>query len=554
MAHKYRDLTKRVADLEFVAPPEEVITIKSEIFGFFRVGKRADPSGVFRSKPCFVKSLKLDAGKWVETDEPYTVTLPIKMEKVLRAIGRKRFIVLIGGRGSGKSQGVTDICADRMQRKSKIGFFREFANSIEDSTHPLLAEEIERLGMQGFRVLKREIEHRSGGIARFKGLARNVSSVKGMALFNIFATDEAQTVSEKSLKVMTPTMRSHGGAMIFCANPGSAADPFSQRFIVPYIHRLDDDGIYEDDLHLIIRLNHDDNPFFPMSLEEERKFDETYLSAAMYDHVWNGAFDDSVEDAIIPAEWFDAAIDAHRRLQFAATGQRAAALDPADVGNDNKAYIETHGGVIVDYADSWFTGDANDAGDRAITYVKDHGVSAFAWDISGLGAGLRRQLTDGLLDRVVGAYNGGSGVNRPDDPVEMDNWLLKGRHATGDNVLAQKDLFMNRRSQDAYLLRRRFEKTYLYVKKGIPAPFDELISISSELPKEVLTRMRSEVCRVPRVYNAAGKFQVMPKPEMKKKLKIPSPGLFDCLLMLQQPPEPDYAPQAADGWRSGSNY
>ena len=99
MAHKYRDLTKRVADLEFVAPPEEVITIKSEIFGFFRVGKRADPSGVFRSKPCFVKSLKLDAGKWVETDEPYTVTLPIKMEKVLRAIGRKRFIVLIGGRG-----------------------------------------------------------------------------------------------------------------------------------------------------------------------------------------------------------------------------------------------------------------------------------------------------------------------------------------------------------------------------------------------------------------------------------------------------------------------
>lgn len=62
--------------------------------------------------------------------------------------------------------------------------------------------------------------------------------------------------------------------------------------------------------------------------------------------------------------------------------------------------------------------------------------------------------------------------------------------------------------------------------------------------------MRS-VCRVPRVYNAASTVSGYAKAGMKKKLKIPSPGLFDCLLMLQQPPEPDYAPQAADGWRSG---
>lgn len=559
MAHKYRDLTKRVADLEFVAPPEELIDIRSEVFGFFRVGKRADPSGVYRSKPCFVKSLKLVGGEWVETDDPYTVTLPIKMEKVLRAVGKKRFIVIVGGRGSGKSQGVVDICADRMQRKSKVGFFREFANSIDDSTHPLLAEEIERLGMQGFRILKREIEHRSGGLSRFKGLARNAQSVKGMALFNIFATDEAQTVSDKSLKIMTPTMRSHGGSMIFCANPGSAADPFSQRFIVPYMHKMID-GVYEDALHLIMVLNHDDNPFFPMALEEERLFDITYLSAAMYDHVWNGAFDDSVEDAIIPAEWFDAAIDSHRVLNFMPTGQRAASLDPADVGNDNKAYIETVGGVLVDFADSWYEGDANDAADRAISYAVQNDVDALAWDVSGLGAGLRRDLTQGaLIDRVVGAYNGGEGVNRPDDPVEMDSWLLKNRAATGNNVYTNKDLFMNRRSQDAYYLRRRFEKTYLALKAlkaGKPNPFtvDELISISSTLPKDVLTRMRSEVCRVPRVYNASGKFQVMPKPEMKKKLKIPSPGLFDCMLMLQQPPEPDYTPEAANHWRTGTNY
>ena len=555
MPIKRNDLLARLENLEFLASGA-ADGFTSEVFGLFAPGDEPDPNGVYRTLPVFVKSIKRTPDGWVETDEPYTITAPIKLEPVIKS--RKRFVVIIGGRGSGKSNTVVDICADKMERGAKCGFFREFQNSIEDSTHPLIADEVERLKLKGFKVEKKEIKHTSGGLSRFKGLARNPESVKGMAGFDLFATDESQTISARSLKNLTPTMRKDGGQMIFTANPGSSADPFSERFITPYLNKMVN-GVYEDDLHLIVMLNHSDNPFFPKALEDERLFDKGYLSAALYDHVWEGAYNDTVEDAIIPAAWFDACIDAHKVIGFEPTGQKAAALDPADVGNDNKAYIAKHG-VVIFNAQSWYEGDANDAGDKAITYCQQDGIEAFAWDVSGLGAGLRRQLTEGLKPLTVGAYNGGEGVANPDDPVEMDSWLLKGKETTGDNVKTNKDLFYNRRAQDAYYLRRRMEKTYLArraVEAGEASPYspDELISIDAEtIDADTITRMRSEVCRVPRVYNNTGKFQVMPKPQMKQKLKIPSPGLFDCLLMVEQPPEPDWTPRDYTNALPGSNY
>ena len=82
-------------------------------------------------------------------------------------------------------------------------------------------------------------------------------------------------LSEKSLRVLTPTARKKPKKglpgkqkeietneidmddvrMVFCANPASSEDPFSQRFIVPFKSALDSCGVYEDELHLIIKMN-----------------------------------------------------------------------------------------------------------------------------------------------------------------------------------------------------------------------------------------------------------------------------------------------------------
>ena len=40
-----------------------------------------------------------------------------------------------------------------------------------------------------------------------------------------------QTISEESLRLLTPTIREAGSYLIFTANPRSMADPFTERFL-----------------------------------------------------------------------------------------------------------------------------------------------------------------------------------------------------------------------------------------------------------------------------------------------------------------------------------
>ena len=66
-----------------------------------------------------------------------TPEIPIS-RKILPALqSKKRFIVIVGGRGSGKSQGIADILLARMLRNESVACFREFQNSIDESVYPL---------------------------------------------------------------------------------------------------------------------------------------------------------------------------------------------------------------------------------------------------------------------------------------------------------------------------------------------------------------------------------------------------------------------------------
>lgn len=480
-------------------------------------------------------NMKKVNGEWVYTSDPHDLTIAEVLTPVL--LRPKRFVILVGGRGSGKSLTVGAIIdADAHDEATSALCLREYQASIKDSVHPLLVNRIEASNLDGFEVLEKEIRHENGAIIRFKGMARDPAGVKSAFGYRRFWGEEAQTFSEESIRQLTPTMRESGGMMLFTANPGSSEDAFSKRFINPFWEDLLRDGIYEDDLHLVIRVNWSDNPWFPPELRAEMEFDRKTLSRALFDHVWEGHFNDSVPDAIIPAEWFDAAIDAHVKLGFKPSGMRIGALDPADVGADNKAYGERYGSVVT-WMEEWFEGDANDAADKAVNTAKDHGVEAFVWDRAGLGAGLRRQITDAYAstNTLVSGYNAGEGVNQPDGLVELDTWL--NNKTEGDNLLKNQDAFKNRGSQDIYLLRRRFEKTYRAVVHGEYVNPDELISLSSEGIGEHMQKLRAEVCRIPRVYNTEGKFQRMPKPQMRTKLKMKSPGMADVLCMLMQPPE-----------------
>jgi len=465
-------------------------------------------------------------------------------EKLLRFVERPaRFRIAFGGRGSGKSMSIANLCLmDVMTRNSKIACFREYQNSIDDSVHALLAGEIERLNLPGFEVQNNQILYNGNVAFKFRGLARNPEGVKSMYGFNRFWVEEAQTISFNSLKALTPTLREEGSEIWMTANPRSSADAFSQRFLKPFEKQLRRDGYYEDELHTIVMLNHSDNPFFPAVLDDERKHDKQTMSLAMYNHIWEGEYLDSVEDSIIPVEWFDAAIDAHKKLGFEATGAVIASHDPSDEGGDSKGYAVRKGSVVLDVCEK-ITGDSNEGMDWALDRCRSDGADWFVWDCDGLGISLKRQVDQELENTKIERFMF-RGSESPDDPNSP---------YSGKDSKTNKDTFVNKRAQYWWKLRERFESTYRAVEKKQYIDPDELISLSSDIDN--LDQLRSEVCRIPQKRSNNGKIQIMSKIDMAKKpYELPSPNMGDALMMSMFSPKHKKAEVAKINFTGWANH
>ena len=459
---------------------------------------------------------------------------------------KQRFVVVYGGRGSGKSYGLGSLSLLKALNGQKVGAFREFQNSIDDSVHSLLAAQIESYGLDAFEVQNNQILFNGEVAFKFRGLARNVEAVKSMFGFNLFWIEEAQTISFESLKALTPTLREQGSQIWLSGNPRSSTDAFSERFIKPFEKQLERDGIYEDDMHLVIRMNYEDNPWFVKTpLEQERLHDRQNLPRAMYEHIWEGKHLDTVQDSIIEADWFDAAVDAHKKLGWKPEGLLMSSHDPSDEGGDSKGYALRHGNVILDVCEK-VTGDANEgmdwALDKAIAAQADH----FIWDCDGLGISLKRQV-DQALDGKKMEYHMFKGSESPYDP-EMP-YTLGGSQRAKTN----RETFFNKRAQMWWTLRDRFEATYRAVEKGQYINPEELISLSSDIDN--LEQLRSEVCRIPLKRANSGKIQILSKVEMAKKpYSIPSPNMGDALMMSMHSPKVSTVKPVTinfAGWKNG---
>tara|TARA_R110002050_G_scaffold124575_1_gene243758 strand:+ start:6338 stop:7966 length:1629 start_codon:yes stop_codon:yes gene_type:complete len=456
---------------------------------------------------------------------PPDMFVPAKMERFLTVA--KRTKIVIGGRGSGKSHTGVDISlAWSKDDAAKFGCFRQFQNSISDSTYSLLSEEIDRLKLSNFKILTSTVErddNRSQFV--FKGLERNTESVKSMNGFNVFMIDEAQTVSEEAFRVLTPTLRTKDSEIWMFANPRSSADPFSEKYIVPHQEEIDKNGYYEDDNIMIIVMNYYDNPFFPAVLEQERQYDYENLPRSMYNHIWLGHHNDSVSDAIIEPEWFDACLDAHKHKAFRKSmkekGAVVCAHDVSDTGKDDKAYCMRHGSVVksIKFKED---GDIADGADWACDLAVRDNCDVFTFDASGMGVGIRKDVNAAFNGKniLVDEHRGG---NSPDDATKYYDMKDKKNRKTNAEV------FKNKRAQYMWRLRDKMYNTYRVIVKGEYIDPDECLSLDKSGIQSI-EKLRAEVCRQPLKPNANGLIQLMSKQEMKK-IGIPSPNMLDALAM-----------------------
>lgn len=160
------------------------------------------------------------------------VEIPIEFKRLFDTDWREAAIY--GGRNSLKSHTVARYLLIRArQKKTRVGCFREFQNSMTESSHQLLSDLIKKYKLNDFEVTNNSIINKvTGSDFLFKGLWNNEQTIKSIEGIDIAWVEEAQTVSNSSIEVLTPTVRNPGSQIIYTYNRLLEDDPVHQRLVV----------------------------------------------------------------------------------------------------------------------------------------------------------------------------------------------------------------------------------------------------------------------------------------------------------------------------------
>lgn len=205
-----------------------------------------------------------------------------------------RYKTLHGGRGSGKSWTVARaLLLDAARRPLRIGCFREVQDSIRDSVHRLLCDQIEALGLGAeYAITRDEIRGpRWGSLFVFAGLSQHtVESIKSFEGMDRAWVEEGQSVVKRSWDVLAPTIRKPGSEIWTTLNPHLETDETYQRLIA-----------HPPTGSAVVAVNWRDNLWFPDVLEQERR-DCQSRDPDNYANIWEGEPLRVAEGAIYAAE------------------------------------------------------------------------------------------------------------------------------------------------------------------------------------------------------------------------------------------------------------
>lgn len=354
----------------------------------------------------------------------------------------------------------------------------------------------------------------TGSEFMFYGIKNNPTKIKSLEGIDICWMEEAEAVSKESWDILIPTIRKPGSEIWVSYNPKNILDDTHQRFVISP----------PDDICLLT-VNYTDNPHFPdvlrLEMEEcKRKDYDLYL------HIWEGEPVADSDMAIIKPSWIAAAVDAHLKVGFAASGRKRIGFDVADEGEDSNATTLAHGSVVMD-CQQWNKGDVITSADRVKNYAEEVKASEIVYDSIGVGAGVKAHLKRVCRIPATG-FNAGESVFKPD-----------AKYADGKT---NKDMFSNIKAQAWWGVRDRFYNTWRVIKHLEVNPNDtefvkqfsddQLISLSSDIKQ--LEYLKAELSRPWVDYDNNGRVKVESKKDMKKR-GIPSPNMADSLIMAFAP-------------------
>lgn len=188
-----------------------------------------------------------------------------------------------GGRGSGKSHFFAEMLVARAN--SQLGFraacLREVQKSLKNSVKLLVEDKIRQHGLSDrFEILEAEIRTPGGGVIIFQGMLNHTAdSIKSLEGFDVAWVEEAQSLSQRSLDLLRPTIRKPGSELWFSWNPNKPSDP------VDVLLR----GANPPSDAKVVEVNWDANPWLPDELKADLE-DDRRRDPDKFLHVWQGQY------------------------------------------------------------------------------------------------------------------------------------------------------------------------------------------------------------------------------------------------------------------------
>lgn len=247
-----------------------------------------------------------------------------------------RYKVAYGGRGGTKSWGFARaLLIGGWKVPLRVLCAREIQNSIKDSVHKLLSDQVQNLGLGAHYEVRENIIRGSNGTEfLFTGLSKQTAeSIKSFEGIDICWVEEAHKVFRKSWDILLPTIRKEvwrvyaaKGAFVaeFMKDEQQAAETraskcggkavFEQSEIwISLNPELDSDETFvrfvesPPENAVVVSTNWRDNPWLPDVLNDERKellrqVELGVRSQDDYDNIWEGRCRAALEGAIYSKE------------------------------------------------------------------------------------------------------------------------------------------------------------------------------------------------------------------------------------------------------------
>ncbi|MET4003867.1 phage terminase large subunit [Arthrobacter sp. UYCu511] len=372
-----------------------------------------------------------------------------------------RNIVFYGGRGSGKSQHVAIALILRgRQKKLRILCTRELQNSIADSVHKLLSDIINNNGFTDYQITENVIRNTLTGTEFiFKGLRHNSMEIKSTEGIDIAWVEEAQSISEASLKILVPTIRKPGSQLIYTFNRMNELDPVYVRYIRTPRKRTHVAKVNYDVL--------DRAGLLPPELREEMEADKA-TSLDLYAHVWLGEPMSQADNAIIGRE---GAMQAMER-EVEDDGAIEVGVDVARMGSDRTVFMMRRGHKKIgeQIFSKLRTDEVSDQLEKFVGFDKSVIIKI---DDTGVGGG----VTDQMLRRGyrVVPINFNDKANDPDKYPNMisEGWFYLADLMDQMQISLDEDLLMELTTRQWKMDskgRRAVESKVDYKKRGFRSP------------------------------------------------------------------------------------